>query len=136
MTEIAEPKSHESELSAPYWEAARQGVFRIQKCGSCGKLRHYPQLVCDACHSLDYAWVEVSGRGKVHSWTVARHAFHPAFAGELPYALVTVELDEGPRALGRVEGLRLDELKIGLEVSARFVIAENGVPKLTFSPVG
>lgn len=34
-------------------------------------------------------------------WAVAHHAFHPAFAGKLSYVLVTVDVDEGVRALGR-----------------------------------
>lgn len=134
MTAAAKPRPHETELSAPYWEAARQGVFRMQKCGSCGKPRHYPRLVCDACHSLEHEWFEVSGRGRIHSWTVAHHAFHPAFAGEVPYVLATVDLEEGPRALGRVEDLPAEALRIGLDVVARFAVTEDGIPELIFSP--
>ncbi|MYZ46887.1 Zn-ribbon domain-containing OB-fold protein [Propylenella binzhouense] len=132
----AKPEPHETELSRPYWDAARKGVLLIQKCANCGKLRHYPQLVCDRCHSLGVEWVEASGKGEVHSWTVAHHVFHPGFAGEVPYALVTVDLAEGVRALGRLEGMEAGALRLGFPVEAGFHVEENGTPVLRFRPAG
>ena len=70
-------------------------------------------------------WVSASGLGTVHSWTVAHHAFHSAFAQELPYTLVTVDLAEEVRALGRWHGET--ELRIGLPVAGRFVPRPDGV---------
>jgi uncharacterized OB-fold protein len=94
------PSPQISEVSRPYWEAAAEGRLVLQHCASCGKVRHYPRLLCDACYSDAVDWKQASGRGKVHSWTVAHYAYHPAFAPDLPYTLVTVDLDEGVRALG------------------------------------
>ena len=31
------------------------------------RIRHYPRPVCDACYSMEVAWIEASGRGRVHS---------------------------------------------------------------------
>ena len=90
-----------SELSRPYWEAAQQGRLVLQCCAACDLTRHYPRLLCSACYSDQCVWKAASGRGTVHSWTVSHHAFHPAFVAELPYTLVTVDLEEGVRALGR-----------------------------------
>ena len=95
MTAPARPSSRQSDLARPYWEAAAEGRLLLQCCAACGKVRHYPRLLCDSCYSDAVDWKEASGRGTIHSWTVAHHAFHPAFAAELPYALVTVDLDEG-----------------------------------------
>ncbi|QHE85025.1 Zn-ribbon domain-containing OB-fold protein [Hydrogenophaga sp. BPS33] len=70
-------------------------------------------------------WAEASGEGTAHSWTVAHHAFHPAFAGELPYTLVTVDLKEGVRALGRWrEGCTPS---VGMAVRGGFEPREDGV---------
>lgn len=118
-------------LSQPYWEAAVAGRLVLQRCGSCGKVRHYPRLLCDACYSNSVVWQEASGHGRVHSWMVAHHAFHPGFADELPYTLVTVDLDEGVRALGRWLGT--GPLAIGTPVQARFV-AREGTADLVFDP--
>jgi uncharacterized protein len=105
--------------SAPYWKGLRESRLLIQKCGRCGKLRHYPRPVCDACFSMDVDWIEASGRGTVHSWTQTHHAFLPAFAHDLPYILVTVDLEEGVRMNAR---LRHDgrTIEIGAPVLCTF----------------
>jgi uncharacterized OB-fold protein len=115
----AKPLPPDTALSRPYWEAARRGQLMVQSCASCGKLRHYPRLLCDACHSTEVHWTELSGRGRIHSWTITHHAFHPAFRDELPLVLVTVDLQEGVRALGHWRG---GELSIGAQVQANFAL--------------
>jgi uncharacterized OB-fold protein len=127
----AKPAQVPTELSRPFWEGAAAGRLMIQRCASCGKLRHYPRLLCDACYSDAVEWVEASRRGSIHSWTVSHHAFHPAFKSELPYTLVTVDLAEGVRALGRWSG---EIPVIGQQVSGRFVAREGGVD-LVFVPL-
>jgi uncharacterized protein len=119
-------------LSKPYWEGAEQGALVLQQCQSCGKIRHYPKVLCDACYSFKVAPVEARGTGTVHSWTVAHHAFHPSVADETPYHLVTVELDEGVRVLGRMDVA--DELRIGLPVQVSFRRNADGVPIPVFQP--
>ena len=131
MTAPARPAPQQSELARPYWEAAAEGRLLLQCCSTCGKLRHYPRLLCDACYSDAVGWKAASGRGTIHSWTVAHHAFHPAFAAELPYALVTVDLDEGVRALGRWRGDMT--LSLGQPVQGAFEAREGGVD-LVFAP--
>jgi uncharacterized protein len=99
--------------------------------GACGKTRHYPRLLYSHCHSDAAVWNQASGRGTLHSWTVAHHAFHPAFKDGLPYVLVTVDLDEGVRALGRWQGPVA--LAIGQPVQGMFEAREGGVD-LVFGP--
>lgn len=125
MNTPVKPSPQISELSRPYWEAAAQGQLVLQRCSVCGKMRHYPRLLCDNCYSDAVEWIPSSGAGTVHSWTVAHHAFHPAFAAELPYTLVTIDLDEGVRALGRWRGEVA--LSLGLKVIGRFVPRDGGV---------
>ena len=98
---VSKPVPVPSALSAPYWEGLSAGELRLQACADCGQLRHYPRLLCSHCYSRAHRWQVASGHGRIHSYTVAHYAYHPAFAGELPYTLVTVDLAEGPRALGR-----------------------------------
>ena len=124
------PTPPASELSRPYWEAAQQGRLVLQCCAACGLTRHYPRLLCSRCHSDQCVWKPASGRGTVHSWTVSHHAFHPSFIPELPYTLVTVDLEEGVRALGRwQEG---PTPAIGQAVLGAFRVREGGVD-LVFS---
>ncbi len=130
MTTEARPTPPDSPLSRGYWEAAARGQLVLQRCGPCGKVRHYPRLLCDQCYSRDVQWVPASGRGRIHSWTVTHHVFHRAFAEAVPYALVTVDLDEGVRAMGRWTG---GELAIGAPVDAHFDLSD-GRADLFFSP--
>ena len=102
MTDVPrKPEPVPTALSAPYWEGLRAGELRLQACAAYGRIRHYPRLLCSHCHGRACVWRVASGHGRVHSYTVAHYAYHPAFAAELPYTLVTVDLAEGPRALGR-----------------------------------
>lgn len=127
------PVPQPTAISAPYWEGAEQGKLLLQRCAGCGKVRHYPRLICDQCYSFEVDWIEASGRGKVHSWTVAHHAFHPAFADEVPYVLVTVDLEEGVRALGRMPaGSRV---RIDMPVQGRLEKNQEGTPLPVFSAV-
>ena len=112
-----------SALSVPYWEGVAAGKLLLQCCGACGTLRHYPRLLCNACYSTSVTWQEASRKGTIHSWTVSHHAYHPSFAGDLPYTLVTVDLAEGPRALGRWRG---PVPSIGLPVVGNFEARPGG----------
>ena len=113
----AKPVPEPSRDSRPYWDALREGRLVIQQCAACGTLRHYPRPVCAACFSMDVAWREVSGRGRVHSWTVAHNPFHPGFKADLPYVLATVDLEEGVRMIAQLRGVAPDALAVGLPVA-------------------
>ena len=89
----------------PYWDGLNAHRLRLQRCADCGKVRHYPRPVCDACYSMRVEWIDASGRGLVHSWTTTHHAFHPGFKPDLPYTLLTVDLDEGVRMNAQLRGL-------------------------------
>ncbi len=104
----------------PYWDALMEGKFRLQRCADCKRVRHYPRPVCDACFSMNAEWVEASGRGTVHSWTITHHAFHPGFKADLPFLLLTVDLEEGVRMQAQGRGIEEAELRVGLKVKVGF----------------
>lgn len=119
MNQAVKPLPQPTALTKPYWDAALAGRLVLQCCAACGKVRHYPRLLCDRCYSSEVNWIPATGKGLVHSWTVAHHAFHATFAAEVPYTLVTVDLEEGVRALGRWQG---GALAIGTVVQGRFEV--------------
>ena len=104
----------------PYWTGLMEGRLCLQACADCGKVRHYPRPVCDACYSMNVKWIEASGNGTVHSWTITHYAFHPGFKGDLPYILVTVDLAEGVRMNAQVRGIKESDLRIGLPVKVGY----------------
>jgi uncharacterized protein len=99
---VKRPLPRASAISAPYWQGLKEGKLLIQHCMDCNTPRHYPRLVCSHCYSMKSRWVSAKGTGTIHSWTVCHHAYHPGFAPDLPYVLLTVDLTEGVRAMGRL----------------------------------
>ena len=62
----------------------------------------------------------MSGRGSLHTFTVARRATHPKLADRVPYVIAIVELDEGPRLTSTVVGCDPDTLRIGQRLIVGF----------------
>jgi uncharacterized protein len=111
----------------PYWDGLNERRLLLQRCADCGRIRHYPRPVCDACWSMNVEWVQAFGHGTVHSWTVTHYAFHPGFKGDVPYTLLTVDLPEGVRMNAQARGLDLASLRVGLPVVVRFETVKEGL---------
>lgn len=136
MTSERKPTPHGDRYATIYWDATSRGELHIQHCSKCDQLRHYPTALCPHCHSFEHDWIVASGRGKLHSWTVCHHAFHPGFKNALPYTLVTVDLVEGVRTLGLLEEGTAHELTIGMPLQASFKKREDGFGDLVFQISG
>jgi uncharacterized OB-fold protein len=61
---------------------------------------------CPYCAAPGGEEFSASGDGSIYSWIVVHRAFDPAFEAEVPYTLATVELAEGCRVVGRLEGMQ------------------------------
>lgn len=98
-----------------FWEGTAAGELRIQRCNACGELRHPPGPVCPSCHATDRGYAVAGGRGTVYSF-LTHHA--PQLPGkELPLRLVLVDLAEGVRMVGELEG---DDVAVGDPVEVVF----------------
>jgi uncharacterized OB-fold protein len=102
-------------VTEPFWSGLRQGRLELQRCAACAAVQHYPRALCTTCWSTDLGWTTSPGTGAVWTWTVVHRPGHPAFAEDVPYAVVVVELDEGPRLVTSWDG-PLDVLALGLRV--------------------
>ncbi len=97
---MTEPTPYGDALTAPFWEGARRHELLLQRCGGCGTHQFYPRPFCLDCLSDDVEWVPASGQGEIYALTTVRIQTAPEF--EPPYAVALVQLDEGPRMLGRL----------------------------------
>ena len=113
--------------SAPYWEAAREGRLDIPLCGDCGRHHFYPRAICPHCHSDNLKFDTVSGRGEVHTFTIARRPAGPAFADDVPYVVALIELEEGPRMMSRIQTDDPESVQIGASVEVTFVKATDEI---------
>jgi uncharacterized OB-fold protein len=115
------------DLSAPYWQAAREGRLLLQRCSSCGEHQFYPRPFCLACRESDLKWVEATGRGRLHTFSVVHRTADRAFAGDVPYAFGVVELDEGPRVTVNVVDTPLETLRCDMAVRVVFTKLDDEV---------
>ena len=106
--------------SAPYWNGAREERLMIRKCCACSALHFMPRFLCPSCWSEDLEWIQSSGRGTVHSFTVIRRAPMEIFASRVPYVVALVDLEEGPRMMTNIVGANALETRIGDRVSVCF----------------
>ena len=121
-------------FSQPFWEASRQKKLLIQYCRRSGKYQHYPRPTSIFTgRASDIEWREVSGRGEVYSWTIARRGPVP-FHGHEPYLVVSVTLDVGVNLIANMVNCGADEIRIGMKVVPCWAPLEDGTHLLMFEP--
>jgi hypothetical protein len=105
--------------SEPFWAALRRGAVVVQACDECGRHRFGRVGACPYCGAPGGSDVEIAGTGTIYSFVRVHRALTDAMAGDVPYAVATVDLDGGARMLGRVEPP--GAARIGAHVSPVFV---------------
>lgn len=120
----------------PFWEAAKRHEFVLPHCKDCGHTWFPPYANCQNCLSFNREFIPASGRGKVWGVIEMMQPVIPSFAQDLPYNVVLIELEEGPRLFSNIVGLSAKEIPIDMEVEVVFedVTDEFALPK--FKAVG
>lgn len=119
MSDTAIDLPEPSPLLAEQRAALAEGRLTFQRCSECENAWLPPRDQCPRCLSDAWAWEQASGGARVISWVVYRRAYHPAFAERVPYNVVVVELDEGPRLISNVLGIDGAD---GLAIDARLTL--------------
>jgi hypothetical protein len=117
---------------APFYEAARRGELRFQRCSDCAAFRHYPRPICPGCQSTRFSWELSTGRGVVYTWTIVHGPTLPAFQDQLPYNVVDVLLDEGVHFQSQVLDCPPAEIHAGMRVQAVFVPVSEDITLVKF----
>ncbi|WP_068926706.1 bifunctional MaoC family dehydratase N-terminal/OB-fold nucleic acid binding domain-containing protein [Planobispora rosea] len=104
--------------TAFFWEGVARGELRIQRCGSCGELRHPPGPMCPSCRSTDRGYVVASGEGEVFSYVV--HHNPPVPGRRTPFVVAVVQLPEGVRIVGNVVDCAPSEVGIGMPLRVTY----------------
>ena len=117
-TELPTPVANPD--SQVYWDSANQERLVIRKCKSCKEFHFMPRYLCPSCWSTELEWVQASGLGVVHSFTVIRRAPMKEFDRLVPYVIALIELDEGPRMMTNILGEDALDTRIGDRVKVCF----------------
>jgi len=120
MSEYAKPLPVPSPISRPFFEAVKRHELVVMRCRACGTCRLIERETCPECWSNDYEWVRASGRGSVYSFVVMHQRLHPAFAGDIPYNVALIDLEEGPRLVSNIVGCPNEALKVSMAVEVVF----------------
>ena len=102
--------------SAALWRGLRDGMLLLQHCGDCRHIQYYQQGMCRHCGSENLSHRAASGRGKVHSFSVVHRAPGPAFRDDVPYAVLLVDLEEGPRMISTYTGGKPQDVTFDMDV--------------------
>ncbi len=128
------PNPLNRETSMPFWEAARRHELVMPRCTRCDRLFFYPREVCPVCLAPDIDWVPVSGRGRLHSFTVIHQPANPAFREDAPYIYAAIQLDEGPRMIANLVDCPPEQARIDMPVVAAYDDVTPEVTLVKFRP--
>ena len=124
-----------SEMTQPYWDAARRDELVVQQCADCDLRPFPPRAHCPQCGSAQLEWRKMSGRGTVYTYTIAHRPPHPVFTAQSPVAIAVVELEEGPRMISNIVGCDPAGIAVGMAVEVSFeAIDDSDVVLPVFAP--
>ena len=115
-----------SDLTRPYWDAAREGKLSLQRCQGCQSYNHPPVYLCGVCcdPTAELRFEEVSGKGTLRQWYVAHDTSIEGWEDRVPYAVICVELDEQEDLLlmGNLLNHEYGDLGEGIEIGMRMEV--------------
>lgn len=123
----ARPLPTPTDLTAPYWAAARRGQLVVQRCTQCQRHQFYPRSFCMQCMGESLDWVPSSGLGRIYTYTINRRGANAFMAERTPYAVAIVELEEGVRLMANIIGSRLEDIHVGKPVKVVFEAASDDI---------
>ena len=118
-----------------FWEGCRKHELKFQRCSDCGHVRWPPSYLCPQCHSTEIDWLISRGIGRVYTFAVYHIAFQPEFAGDLPYTVAVVALEEGPHLLTNIVDCPPDEVKCDMPVEVVWDDVDESLTLPKFRPL-
>jgi uncharacterized OB-fold protein len=113
-----------------YWDFCARRELRIQRCVKCSQFRHPPMPCCGRCGSRETEWAAVPCTGSVFSYTIVRHAAHPALKCAVPYNVAVIHLDDAGdvRLVSNVMDAEPEQMAVGLRVALAWDDNAEGQP--------
>jgi uncharacterized OB-fold protein len=98
-------------------EHLQQGKIMGTKCKKCGIQFFPPRADCYQCLSSDMEWFEVTGTGKLVTYSKLQYG-PVGFENDLPYCIAVVDFGNY-KVFGRIDKeLADEEVKIGMDMKA------------------
>lgn len=128
------PSPAASHNPSAFQEALRRGQLLLPRCQACGQVFYPPKARCPQCGSSALEWVRCSGRGRIYSYVI-NHRPLGAMRDQAWDVMAVIELDEGPRILAPVVGLKdASAVRVDMAVEMAFPGANGLTTALSFRP--
>ena len=102
-----------------------EGKVAGTKCKSCGEKYFPPRADCSNCLSSDMEWFEISGPGKLVSFSTLIYA-PSGFEDDLPYAIALADFGD-VKIFGRMsKDLKEEDMEIGMDLEVVPVKLQGG----------
>lgn len=136
LAEYRKPLPQPTPETQDFWDGARAGELRLQRCSDCANVYFPPRPFCPACASRSVSSFTASGRGRLYSYVI-NHRPAPGFEADAPYAVAIVELEEGPRMMTNITGVEQtpEALPIDVPVVVSFEPASETISLPKFRPL-
>lgn len=97
MNDYKKPLPIVRDENRSYWQALKKEKVSFISCVSCGQIRLYSFRKCPACGEEKHFWKTIPGTGTI--WTIAKfhQVYFESFKDEVPYNVIVVQLDQGPK---------------------------------------
>ena len=102
-----------------FYKFLQQGKLMAGKCMKCGTIHLPPRPLCSNCHSKEFTWIQVSGKGRLLTYTIINVA-PQQFQALTPYAVGIIEMVGRLRIPGMIQNIEQEQLKIGMELTLDF----------------
>lgn len=124
------------EISAPFFDGARQGKLMLQHCTACDRWSFPVRERCPHCFAAKLEWKAASGKGTLYTYTIMHQVMNPGFASSVPYNVSQIDLAEGVRMIANVVGIANKDLKPGMALEVVFEDVGENVSLPKFRPAG
>jgi uncharacterized OB-fold protein len=117
-----------------FWRACRAGRLEFTRCVPCGYLIHPSRPICPKCRGRALDTATVSGRARLHSYTVNHKEWYPG--QPVPYVIGLVELVEqsGLRLMTNVVNCPIEHIRIDMPLRVLFENLSDEVALPLFEP--
>jgi uncharacterized protein len=102
--------------AAPFIDFLEKGLLAKTRCKSCGASYFPPRTDCCQCLSSEMEWAEITGQGRLISYSKLIYA-PTGFEADLPYTIALVEFPNQVKVFGRLsKELKEQEITIGMKL--------------------
>ncbi|UCD56377.1 MAG: OB-fold domain-containing protein [Candidatus Hydrogenedentota bacterium] len=90
---------------------------------------------CSNCLSEDIEWIEASGKGAIHTFSVVQRPPGASFTEDIPYVVAIIDVDEGPRMISNMVEIAPEDMRVGMPVRVVFENITDDIALPKFRPM-